>query len=219
MAADKGPTAWERFRNGIFSENPVLRQVIAICSALAITTNVKAALTMVGAVAIVLIGSNIVTSLVRHRLRQHVRILVFTLIIAGFVTIVDRLLAAFLYDMSKELGAYIPLIIANCLLVARCEICAMKQGLLPAAADAAGQTLGYGLAICAVASIREILGNGTWFGLTVLKVRETLPTGQTVGFWDPWVIMLLAPGAFLALGALLALSNVIGAYCAKRASA
>lgn len=207
--AQEGPTAPERFINGILPENPVFRQILGTCPTLAVTNGVKSALVMAGAVAFVLICSNLLTSLIRNLLKPHLRILVFTLTIAAFVTIADRLLAAFMWDMSKQLGPYIPLIIVNCIIIARCEICASKQGPVPAVADAVGQSVGYLLALLAMSSVREILGAGTWMGLTVL------PSVEKGGFWDPWSIMLLPPGAFIVFGLLMGLVNW---YAARHAT-
>ena len=159
----------------------------------------KPALTMVAATAFVLICANVLVSSIRHLLRPHLRILVFTLTIATFVTIADRLLAAFAYSMSKELGPYVPLIIVNCMIISRSEICASKQGVGTALADAIGISLGFLLALGSVATVREILGMGTWFGLRVLP--EGFPT---------LTLMVMPPGAFLALGVLLALATWVG---------
>lgn len=207
--AQEGPTAAERFINGILPENPTFRQILGTCPTLAVTNGVKSALVMAGAVAFVLVCSNLLTSLIRNLLKPHLRILVFTLTIAAFVTIADRLLAAFMWDMSKQLGPYIPLIIVNCIIIARCEVCAAKQGPVPAVADAVGQSLGYLLALLAMSSVREILGAGTWMGFTVL------PSVEKGGFWDPWSIMLLPPGAFLVFGLLMGLVNW---YAARHAA-
>ncbi len=190
------PTAGQRFTNGLFSENPTFRQILGICPTLAVTYSVASALTMAGAVTFVLICSAILISQIRHLLKPHLRILVFTLTIAVFVTIADRLVAAFLYDMSKQLGPYIPLIIVNCIIIARCEICFSKQGLVPAIGDALGQAGGHTLGLLAIASTREILGKGTWGGMSVL--------GDS---WPAWGVLAAAPGAFLTLGLLLALVN------------
>ncbi len=189
-----GPTAMERFINGILPENPIYRQLLGMCPTLAVTGAMKPAMTMAAATAFVLICANLITSLIRGLLKPHLRILVFTLTIATFVTIADRTLAAFLYQMSKELGPYIPLIIVNCLIISRCEICASKQDATVALADGAGMSLGFALALASIASVRELLGSGTWFGLPVLS-----PFG-----WPNWGIMVLPPGAFLTLGLLLA---------------
>src|SRR5512145_2907945 len=134
-----GPTPLERFINGILPENPLYRQMLGLCPALAVTAAMKPAMTMAAAVLFVLICANVMTSLIRHLLQPHLRILVFTLTIAVFVTIADRILAAYVYEMSKALGPYVPLIIVNCIIIARCEICASKQGVFPAIADGLGQ--------------------------------------------------------------------------------
>ncbi len=188
------PTALERFINGILPENPVYRQLLGMCPTLAVTGAVKPAMTMVLATGFVLISANCIISLIRGLLRPHLRILVFTLTIATFVTIADRILAAYLYEMSKQLGPYVPLIIVNCLIISRCEICASKQSLPVALADAVGVSLGFAVALGSIATVREILGSGTWFGLRVMP-----PT------WPNWGIMVLPPGAFLTLGVLLGL--------------
>jgi electron transport complex protein RnfE len=188
------PTAVERFFNGIIPENPVYRQLLGMCPTLAVTAAMKPAMTMVAATAFVLICANLITSLIRHLLKPHLRIVVFTLTIATFVTVADRLLAAYAYPMSKELGPYVPLIIVNCMIISRCEACASKQNLGTALADAVGVSLGFMLALASVATVREILGMGTWFGLPVLP--ETFPR---------WGLMVMPPGAFLTLGVLLAL--------------
>ncbi len=205
---EQGPTALERFINGIIPENPVYRQILGICPTLAVTNSMKGALTMAGAAAFVLIGSNLLISLIRHLLKPHLRILVFTLTIATFVTIADRLLAAFMYDMSKQLGPYIPLIIVNCIIIARCEICASKQGVGAALADAVGQALGFTLGLATIASVREILGFGTWMGLRVIPAAPP-------HVWSNWVIMILPPGAFLTLGLLMGVMNWIEARSKK----
>jgi len=190
--ASEGPTALERFINGILPENPVYRQLLGMCPTLAVTGGMKPAMTMAGATAFVLISANIITSLIRGLLKPHLRILVFTLTIATFVTIADRMLAAFLYQMSKELGPYVPLIIVNCVIISRCEICSSKQGLGVAIADGVGMSLGFALALASIATVREILGSGTWFGVALMPSA-----------WANWGIMVLPPGAFLTLGLLL----------------
>lgn len=186
------PTAAERFINGILPENPIYRQLLGMCPTLAVTNGMKPAMTMAAATAFVLICANIMISLIRGLLKPHLRILVFTLTIATFVTIADKFLAAFLYDMSKQLGPYVPLIIVNCIIISRCEICSSKQGVFVAIADGVGMSLGFALALASIATVREILGAGTWFGLRILPQ-----------IWPNWGIMVLPPGAFLTLGLLL----------------
>lgn len=200
-----GPTPLERFIKGILPENPIFRQILGICPTLAVTNTMEGAMTMSLAVMFVLVCANVLTSLIRNLLKPHLRILVFTLTIAAFVTVADRLLAAHMYEMSKKLGSYIPLIIVNCIIIARCEICGSKQGPLTAAADAFGQSFGNLLSLCLLASFREILGFGTWFG-TWLGWR-VIPEGVSASVWSNWVIMILPPGAFLTLGLLIGAVN------------
>ncbi|MDQ7005828.1 MAG: electron transport complex subunit RsxE [Acidobacteriota bacterium] len=201
-----GPTALERFVNGILPENPVYRQLLGMCPTLAVTNGMQAAMTMAGATTFVLIMANVITSLIRGLLKPHLRILVFTLTIATFVTIADRFLAAYMYQMSKELGPYIPLIIVNCIIISRCEICAQKQNVFTALSDAVGMGLGFTVALASIATVRELLGSGSWFGFHVLPAS-----------WPDWVLMVLPPGAFLTLGCLLGLVNWLSARRAENA--
>lgn len=193
-------TAGERFLNGILPENPIYRSLLGMCPVLAVTNGMKPAMTMAGAVLFVLVMANILISLIRNLLKPHLRILVFTLTIAAFVTIADRFLGAFVYDMSKALGPFIPLIIVNCIIISRCEICASKQSVGVAIADAVGVSIGNALALASIATVREILGAGTWFGIPVLKAAG----------WHGWAILILPPGAFLTLGVLLGTVNWYG---------
>lgn len=202
--ANDGPTPLERFIQGILPENPVYRQLLGMCPTLAVTNGVAQALTMSGAVLFVLFCANIITSLIRGLLKPHLRILVFTLTIATFVTIADKFLAAYLYAMSKELGPYIPLIIVNCIIICRCEVCSSKQGIVTAGADAIGQSLGFALALVSLSVVREILGTGMVMAGTAWELR-IMPDA-----WPNWVIMILPPGAFITLGLLLGAANWIG---------
>jgi len=208
MAQD-GPTPLERFINGILPENPTYRQVLGMCPTLAVTNGMKEAMTMAGAVAFTLICANIVTSLIRGLLKPHLRILVFTLTIAVFVTVADRVLAAFMFEMSGKLGPYIPLIIVNCIIICRCEVCAAKQGVLAATADAVGQSIGFTLGLSSIAVVREIIGNGSLFGFTIIPEA----------YWPRWGIMLLPPGAFITLGLLMGGFNLLSARSGKRKKA
>ena len=205
--ADDGPTAAERFINGILPENAVYRQLLGLCPTLAVTAGMKPAMTMAGAVLFVLVCANILVSLIRHLLKPHLRILVFTLTIATFVTIADRFLAAYMYSMSKALGPYVPLIIVNCIIISRCEICASKQGVGTAIADAVGASIGFALALASIATVREIMGKGTWFDLPVMPL--------TSGDYG-WAVMVLPPGAFITMGLLLGLWNWVEDIRARR---
>lgn len=213
MTTNDGPTALERFLRGILPENPTFRQILGTCPTLAVSGSVKSALTMAGATAFVLIFSNLVVSLIRGLLKPHLRILVFTLTIATFVTIADRFLAAFLYDMSKQLGPYVPLIIVNCIIICRCEVCAAKQGPWTAVADAVGNSLGFALALSLMASVREPLATGSWFGVELFWKSGTPAEKYR------WALMALPPGAFLTFGSLMGLWNWVSEKWAMRASA
>ncbi len=199
------PTAFERFTQGILPENPVYRQLLGLCPVLAVTNSMQGAMTMAGAVLFVLLCANVIISLIRNLLKPHLRIVIFTLTIATFVTIVDRFLAAYMYEMSKSLGPYIPLIIVNCIIICRCEVCASKQSVFTAASDAIGQSLGFALALASIASVREILGTGMFFGFRVLPEM-----------WPDWVIMVLPPGAFLTFGLLLGAVNWVVAKTSEK---
>jgi Na+-translocating ferredoxin:NAD+ oxidoreductase subunit E len=200
------PTSAERFIQGILPENPVYRQLLGLCPTLAVTNGMQAAITMSGAVLFVLFCANVIVSLIRNLLKPHLRIVIFTLTIATFVTIADRFLAAYVYQMSKVLGPYIPLIIVNCIIICRCEVCASKQNVMAAGADAIGQSIGFALALSSIAAVREILGTGHFFGIRVLPE-----------VWPDWVVMVLPPGAFLTFGLLLGLINWYGMYRAEKA--
>ena len=211
--SNDGPTSLERFIRGILPENPVYRQLLGMCPTLAVTNGVAPAMTMSAAVLFVLLGANIVISLIRGLLKPHLRILVFTLTIATFVTIADRFLAAYVYPMSKALGPYVPLIIVNCIIICRCEVCASRQGVVKAAADAVGQSVGFALALVSVSVVREALGTGMILAKTSYELR-VLPEA-----WPDWAVMVLPPGAFLTLGLLLGTVNwIVSARKAKPAA-
>jgi len=179
--------------------------LLGMCPTLAVTNGMQAAMTMAVATTFVLFCANVIISLIRGMLKPHLRILVFTLTIATFVTIADKFIMAFMYPMSKQLGPYLPLIIVNCIIIGRCEVCASKQKPFTAAADALGQGLGFALALASLATVRELLGSGTWFGLPVLPSN-----------WPCWVLMVLPPGAFFTLGILIGVVNHIGELRTQR---
>lgn len=183
---------------GLWRENPTFRIMIGMCPPLAVTTAVKPALTMGLSVIFVLVCSNLVVSLMRNLLKPHLRIIMFTLTIAVFVTICDLYLKAFLPDMSEILGAYVPLIIVNCLIIFRAEACASKSGLIVSILDALGMGTGFTLALCTLGSIREILSTGTWFG------SKVMPDG-----FVPLTAFSMPVGAFVTLGLILGLANII----------
>ena len=191
------------FTAGIWDNNPVLRLLLGMCPVLAVTAALKPALTMGLSVVFVLTCSNIVVSLMKHLLKPHLRILMFTLTIATFVTIADMYLKAFLPEMSAALGPYIPLIIVNCIIIGRAEACASKSPLLTSIIDALGMGAGFTLTLCVLAAIRELLATGKLFEVPVLT---TVDAG---GWFMPWAGMGMPVGAFVTLGLLLAGVNLI----------
>lgn len=188
--------ALKTITNGLFRENPTLRLVLGTCPTLAVTTSASNGIGMGLATTVVLLGSNIVISLTRKIIPDKVRIPAFVTIIAGFVTIVQLLLKAYLPSLDKALGIYIPLIVVNCIILARAEMYASKNNVFMSALDAIGMGGGFTLALLAIGALRELLGNGTLFGMTV-----------TAQLFDPAIVMILPPGGFLAFGIIIALMN------------
>jgi len=183
---------------GLWRENPVLRLVLGMCPTLAVTAAVKPALTMGLSVVFVLVCSNIVVSLMRNLLKPHLRILMFTLTIATFVTIADLFLKAYLPRMSETLGPYVPLIIVNCIIICRAEACASKNTLSVSIIDAVGMGAGFTLVLCVLASVRELLSTGKVFEV------QLMPDA-----FVPWAAMSMPVGAFLTLGLMLGLVNAV----------
>ena len=206
--ADAVGSNMQQFKDGILSNNPVLVQLLGMCPTLAVTNSLENALVMGMAATFVVVMSNMITSTLRHLVQPHVRILIFTLTIATFVTIADLVLKAYLFDVSKQLGPFIPLIIVNCMIICRAEVVAIKSGLARSLADAFGIGIGFTLALSLLGVIRETLGSGT---ITVLKAAglqwNVIP--QTVWADHAWVIMVLPPGAFLTLGAVIGIVNTL----------
>ncbi|MHC4456148.1 MAG: electron transport complex subunit RsxE [Planctomycetota bacterium] len=188
---------------GLWRENPILRLLLGMCPTLAVTAAVKPALTMGLSVVFVLLCSNIVVSSMRKLLKPHLRILMFTLTIATFVTIADLFLKAFVPRMSELLGPYVPLIIVNCIIIGRAEACASKNKLSVSIVDALAMGAGFTLTLCVLAAIREILSTGAIFEIQILKLQTQ------AGWFTPWAAMRMPVGAFITLGLLLALVNVI----------
>ncbi len=181
---------------GLWRENPVFRLLLGMCPTLAVTAAVKPALTMGLSVIFVLVCSNIVVSLMRNLLKPHLRILMFTLTIATFVTIADLFLRAFQPVMSETLGPCVPLIIVNCIIICRAEACASKNTLFVSIIDAVGMGVGFTLTLCVLASIRELLSTGMIFEAKVMP-----------DWFVPWAAMSMPVGAFITLGLLLGLVN------------
>lgn len=206
-------TNLQQFKAGILDNNPVLVQLLGMCPTLAVSNSVENALVMGAAVIFVLTMSNLITSLLRHRIQPHVRILIFTLTIATFVTIADLALRAYVFEVSKKLGPFVPLIIVNCIIIARAEMVAIKSGVWRSLADAWGCGLGFTIALCILGAVRELLGAG---GLTVLKdLGWQWHLDAKVFEPHAWVIMIMPPGAFLTLGIVIGIVNQIRARGTK----
>lgn len=184
--------------NGIWNENPALRLVLGTCPTLAVTTAATNAIGMGAATTFVLIGSNIVISLLRNFIPDKVRIPAYVVVIASFVTIVQLLLQAFLPDLNQSLGLFIPLIVVNCIILGRAEAFANKNKVFVSLLDGIGMGIGFTLSLLIIASIREILGNGTWFGMTLFGAD-----------FPSVLVMILAPGGFLVYGFVMAIVNRI----------
>ena len=196
MANENSPALGQTFIVGLWKENPVFRLLLGMCPTLAVTAAVKPALTMGMCVIFVLLCSNIVVCLMRNLLKPHLRILIFTLTIATFVTIADLFLKAFQPTMSEVLGPYVPLIIVNCIIIGRAEACASKNNMLVSIVDAIGMGLGFTMTLCVLASVRELLSTGKIFEIAVMPQA-----------FVPWAAMSMPVGAFVTLGLLLGLVN------------
>ena len=188
----------QQLYEGIFTNNPVLVQLIGMCPTLATTTSLNNGIGMGLAATAVLICSNAVISLLRKFIPSKVRIAAYITIIAGFVTAVDLLLQAYLPSLSKSLGLFIPLIVVNCIILARAEAFASKNKVLPSIVDGLAMGLGFSFALCILSSIREILGNGTIAGVSLF--------GEN---YEPMIMMILPAGGFLTLGCVIALFQKI----------
>lgn len=188
------------FSNGLIKENPVLRLVLGTCPTLAVTTAVFNGIGMGLAATAVLIGSNLIISLVKKLVPNEVRIPIYVVVIASFVTIVQMLIKAYAPELDKSLGIFIPLIVVNCIILARAESFAAKNPPLNSIMDGVGMGLGFTLALVIISAFREIFGAGTFFGMQLFGA----------GF-KPALIMILPPGGFLVFGLTIAAVNKLTA--------
>ena len=183
-----------QFVSGIIDNNPTLVQLLGMCPTLATSTSLENAIGMGLAATAVLAASNVVISLLRKLIPQKIRIAAYVVIIASFVTVIDLLMQAYLPSLSKSLGLYIPLIVVKCIILARAEAFASKNSVLPSFIDGISMGVGFTLALSAIAVVREILGNGTIYGISLFGAS-----------FQPAAIMIMAPGGFLTLGLIIAL--------------
>ena len=198
------PTMRGIFFNGLLNENPTFRLVLGTCPTLAVTTSAINGIGMGLAATFVLVCSNIVVSLVRKLIPDKARIPSFIVIIATFVTIVQMMMQAFLPSLYEALGIFIPLIVVNCIILARAEAFASKNGPLQSAMDGLGMGLGFTCSITLIGIVRELIGNGSVFGINLLGAS-----------YEPMLLFVLAPGGFITFGLLL---GIINAITARRAA-
>ena len=189
---------FKELTKGLLKENPIFVQFLGMCATLAVSTSVVNSIGMGLSTMVVLVASNIIISLMRNFIPNKVRIAAYIIVIAGCVTAVEMALKAFVPEISKSLGIFIPLIVVNCIILGRAEAFASKNGVLKSALDGIGMGLGFTAALCILGTIREILGNGTFLGIQLF--------GE--GF-QPATIMILPPGAFIVLGCVLAVINIV----------
>lgn len=193
MASDAGKVLFEP----VIDNNPITLQILGICSALAVTTKLDAALMMCLALTAVLVFSNAAISLIRKHVPSNIRIIVFMTIIASLVIVVDEILKAYFYEISKQLSVFVGLIITNCIVLGRAEAYAMKNGVRMSVLDGIGNSVGYSVILIAVAFFRELFGSGRLMGI------EILPLVQNGGWYDANGLLLLPPSAFFIIGLLI----------------
>lgn len=186
---------WKDFNRGLISENPVLRLMIGLCPTLAVSNNAINALGMSIATGFVLICSNLVVSLIRKLTPDEIRIPIFIIVISTFVTISDYIMKAYYPALSQSLGVFVPLIVVNCIILGRAEAYAYKNPVLNSVLDGIGMSLGFAFALVSIGVVRETLGAGTVFGITLFNPAVAA------------TIMVLPPGAFITIGFLMAFLN------------
>ncbi len=191
-------TSLKAFKNGLINENPTFVQLLGMCPTLAVTTSLINAIGMGLSATFVLVCSNIAISLVRKVIPSKIRIASYIVIIAAFVSVIEMLLKAYLPSISNALGLFIPLIVVNCIILARAESFAAKNAPIPSAFDGLGMGLGFTLGLSVLGTVREILGAGTILGVDIFG-----------GMYEPAIMFILPPGAFIALGTILAIMNAI----------
>jgi len=198
-------------RNGLWNNNQALVALLGLCPLLAVTNNVANAISLSIATTFVLVASNLSVSLFRNHIRKEVRIPIFVLLIASFVTVVDLIMQSFFYDMYLILGIFVPLIVTNCAILARAEAFASKNTWDKSVIDGLMMGIGFSIVLILLGAIREIIGSGTLFDQTDLIFGD-LGTSLRVTFFDQYqgtLIALLPPGAFIGLGLIVALKNLI----------
>jgi len=189
----------QEFVKGLWEEIPPFRLVLGLCPTLAVTKTIQDGIGMGVATTFVLVCSNILVSALRNVIPSKVRIAAFIIIIATFVTVVELLMQAFTYPLFLSLGIFIPLIVVNCIVLGRAEAFASKNGIVPSLADGLGIGVGFTLALGALGAVREVFGSGTFWGASVFGPS-----------YQPFSFMIEAPGAFVCLGLMLCIMNLMG---------
>ena len=190
--------AWNNLTKGLIKENPIFVLALGLCPTLAVTTSLMNALGMGLATTFVLLCSNLLISLLKDLIPSKIRIPCYIVVIASFVTIVDFIMAAYVPEIHQSLGIFIPLIVVNCIILGRAEAFACKNNVSNSLLDAVGMGIGFTLALSLISSIREILGDGKILGISVMPDS-----------YEPMLIAILAPGAFITLGLLMATINIL----------
>lgn len=188
---------WHTFKAPWVDDNPITLQILGICSALAVTTSLDTALVMTAAVTCVLAFSGVSVSMIRRYLPRSIRIIVQITIIASLVIVVDQVLKAFAFEISKRLSVFVGLIVTNCIVLGRAEGFAMRNGVLASALDGIGNGIGYGLVLVMVGALREFFGKGSLLG------KQILITTSQGGAFEPLHLMLLPPSAFFIIGVII----------------
>ena len=197
----------KQFKDGLLTQNPVLVQVLGMCSTMAITTSFFNGIGMGVAVTIILTLSNIIISAMRKIIPDKIRIAMFIVVIAGFVTCVDLSIQAFLPDLANSLGVFIPLIVVNCIILGRAEMFASKHGVVDSALDGIGMGIGFTITLTIMGSIREILGSGTWMsglGSLIPALGSDFAIRVIPESIDSFSLMTSAPGGFFVFGVMMA---------------
>jgi len=197
-------TLSREFFKGLWDENPVLRMLLGLCPTLAVTTSAVYGFSMGLAVIFTLVMSSTIISLARNIIPKEVRIPTFIIVIATFVTITDKTLAAYFPDISKALGPFVPLIVVNCIILGRQEAFASKNSVGRAVIDALGMSIGFTITLTILGSVRELLGVGTIFAVQIMSES-----------FEPLMVMVLQPGAFLTLGLMIGIGNWLNARRTK----
>ena len=181
--------SWKAFSEGFWKDNALFRMMLGICSSLAVTNSVRNSIAMSLGVLFVISASSILISMMRAIIPSRIRLAVFMMVISTFTIVVDQALKAYFPVISAQLGPYVGLIITNCIVMGRAEAFAISNPVIPSFFDGLGVGFGYSFTLLILASVREVMGFGTFLGITVLG-----------SWWTPWVIMVMAPGAFFVLG-------------------